>query len=133
MKGYMYKIIALVVIAIAPLPEPPRREAEREWKDAAILDERLVPVHDMIWNHLSDLDDTRELDRVVTHFMRQWDVVGASLAITRGGKLVYSKGYGFADREVGEPMNVNHIFRVASISKLNTAVGIMKLAEEGRL
>ena len=129
----MYKIIALVVIAIAPLPEPPRREAEREWKDAAILDERLVPVHDMIGNHLSDLDETRELDRVVTRFMRQWDVVGASLAITRGGKLVYSKGYGFADREGGEPMNVNHIFRVASISKLITAVGIMKLAEEGRL
>ena len=31
------------------------------------------------------------------------------------------------------PMDVMHVFRIASISKLITAVAIMKLQEEGKL
>lgn len=48
-------------------------------------------------------------------------------------RLIYSKGYGFADEEENVPMDVMHVFRIASISKLITAVAIMKLQEEGKL
>jgi CubicO group peptidase (beta-lactamase class C family) len=123
-------IIALVVLL-------PVREAPREpgWHEEGVdrPGEGHVPVHDMIQNWCSDLDETRELDETVTRFMKRWDIVGASLAITRGGKLAYSKGYGHADKEGGVAMDVNHIFRVASISKLITAAGVMRLVEEGRL
>jgi CubicO group peptidase (beta-lactamase class C family) len=102
-----------------------------EWE--VILEENFTPIHDIIQNQYSDLSETRELDQTVLQFMKQWEIVGASLAIVKDGKLVYSKGYGYADREMGLPMNVNHIFRVASISKLITAAGIMKLAENGQL
>ncbi|MFR7822087.1 MAG: serine hydrolase [Odoribacter splanchnicus] len=46
--------------------------------------------------------------------------------------MIYSKGYGFADEEENVPMDVM-LFRIASISKLITAVAIMKLQEEGKL
>ena len=39
----------------------------------------------------------------------------------------------FADEEENVPMDVMHVFRIASISKLITAVAIMKLQEEGKL
>ena len=31
--------------------------------------------------------------------MDQWEIKGASLAIMKDGKLIYSKGYGYADEE----------------------------------
>lgn len=66
-------------------------------------------------------------------FIRQWGVAGASLAIANQGKLVYAKGFGFADIEQGEAMQPYHLLRVASVSKLITAVAIMKLIEDGKL
>ncbi|MDR1274408.1 MAG: beta-lactamase family protein, partial [Odoribacteraceae bacterium] len=98
-----------------------------------LLDETFTPIHDIIQNQYSELTETKELDQTVTQFMNKWEIVGASLAIIKEGKLVYSKGYGYADREQGIPMNVNNIFRVASISKLITAAGIMKLLENEQL
>jgi CubicO group peptidase (beta-lactamase class C family) len=101
------------------------------WETA--LDEVFTPIHNVLQNQYSDLDETKELDQTVIRFMNQWNIIGASLAIVREGKLIYSKGYGYADQEMGIPMNVNHIFRVASISKLITAAGIMKLVENEQL
>ena len=43
------------------------------------------------------------------------------------------KGYGWADKERNVLMEPCHIMRMASVSKLVTAVGIMKLQEMGRL
>ena len=65
--------------------------------------------------------------------MDQWEIKGASLAIMKDGKLIYSKGYGYADEENEVKTDVNHIFRIASVSKLITAAGIMKLVENGTL
>lgn len=48
-------------------------------------------------------------------------------------KLIYAKGYGWANEEDSTKFEVKHILRIASVSKLITAVGIMKLAEQGRL
>lgn len=51
----------------------------------------------------------------------------------KNGKLLYSKGFGIADSAKGTPVNVSNIFRIASLSKLITATGIMKLWEEKKL
>ena len=65
--------------------------------------------------------------------MRKWELKGASLAITRNDSLLYAKGYGWADEEKGIEMEPSHIMRMASVSKLITAVGIMVLQDEGKL
>jgi CubicO group peptidase (beta-lactamase class C family) len=65
--------------------------------------------------------------------MQHWGIAGASVAIAKDGKLVFARGYGKADREEGIDAQPFHLFRIASISKLITAVAIMNLVEEGRL
>lgn len=93
----------------------------------------LLPVNQVITNEDSELELTRKFDRQIEKFMRQWEIKGASFALMKNDRLIYSKGYGFADAEANVPMDVMHVFRIASVSKLITAVGIMKLQEEGKL
>jgi CubicO group peptidase (beta-lactamase class C family) len=73
------------------------------------------------------------IDRQVGRFLSRHNMAGASVAIARDGKMVFAKGYGVADIENEMAVKPFHLFRVASISKLITAVGIMKLVEEGKL
>ncbi len=65
--------------------------------------------------------------------MQKWSIPGAALAITDGGRLVYARGLGFADRENGIPVHPTTRFRLASISKTITGMAILRLAQDGRL
>lgn len=94
---------------------------------------QLLPANQVITNEDSELELTRRFDRQIEKFMRQWELKGASFALMKDDQLIYSKGYGYADVEANIPMDVMHVFRIASVSKLITAVGIMKLQEEGKL
>ena len=44
-----------------------------------------------------------------------------------------SRGYGWSDLQVMDPVKPHSLFRIASISKCITAVAIMRLIEEGKL
>lgn len=85
----------------------------------------------VITNGLSDIPDLKAMDCVVDSFMNFWALKGVSLAVTRNDSLLYAKGYGMADETT--PMTPGTTMRVASVSKLLTAVGIMKLQEEGKV
>ena len=78
-----------------------------------------------------DLPELRALDHSIDSFLNFWALHGASLAIMRNDSLLYAKGYGMADAST--PMTPGTTLRLASVSKLLTAVGIMKLQEEGKL
>lgn len=93
----------------------------------------LYPIGDVICNKDSDFPESDKIDRSIERFMRSWSIKGASFALMKDGKLIYSKGYGYADEEADIKTDVQHVFRIASVSKLITAVGIMKLQEEGKL
>lgn len=73
------------------------------------------------------------VDNDINAFMAKYNVPGMSVAITRYGKLVYAKGYGMADKEAGESVKTNSLFRLASLSKWFTSAAIMKLIQEGKL
>ena len=77
--------------------------------------------------------DIAHIDATITGFMSTYDVPGSAVAIAKDGKLVFAKGYGFADESSGERACATHLFRVASVSKPVTSVAIMKLMEEGGL
>lgn len=93
----------------------------------------LLPINHVITNAESDLPETGKFDRIVERFLSEWHLQGASFALMKNNKLIYCKGYGYADLEAGVKTDVAHVFRVASVSKLITAIGIMKLVEEGKL
>jgi len=61
-------------------------------------------------------------------------IAGAVVAVVVGDKVVFSKGYGYADiaaRRKVDPEKT--LFRVASISKLFTWTAVMQQVEEGKL
>lgn len=79
----------------------------------------------------NDLSRLPALDAVVDSFRQAWGLKGVSLAVMRKDSLLYARGYGMADSAT--PMTPGTTLRLASVSKLLTAVGIMRLQEQCRL
>jgi CubicO group peptidase (beta-lactamase class C family) len=70
---------------------------------------------------------------VAADFMRRFDVPGLSVALARDGTLVYDETFGVANRESHEPCSTSSLFRIASVSKPITSVGIFRLVEKGKI
>jgi len=81
----------------------------------------------------SDNFETKGIDHLVKAFLEKNDIIGASVAITNKEKLVYAKGFGIANDITDEKVQPGHLFRIASVSKLITAVTIMHLYELGTI
>jgi CubicO group peptidase (beta-lactamase class C family) len=93
----------------------------------------IVPLSYKIPNlQLSD-SNTTEMDSIINAFIQRNKISGASVAIAKEGRLVYAKGFGYANIEDSIQVNPYHLFRIASVSKLITAVTIMKLIEDEKL
>jgi CubicO group peptidase (beta-lactamase class C family) len=71
--------------------------------------------------------------RLAKAFMRQYELPGLSLAVAKGGQLVYSQGFGIADQSSGDQVTTSNLFRIASLTKPITSVALMILASQGRL
>ena len=50
----------------------------------------------------------------------------------RDGRLIYARGFGYADVESKTPVQPDALFRIASVSKPITSAAVMKLVEEGK-
>jgi N-acyl-D-amino-acid deacylase len=72
-------------------------------------------------------------DKAIPDLMRKHGIPGGAVAVVRDGKLIYARGFGYADVESKTPVQPDALFRIASVSKPITGVAIMKLVEEGRL
>ena len=120
-------IAGAIIIATAssvfhrPIPKP------------AEIPESRIRLNSVLTNADSELKELTGLDRRITNYMNKWQFKGVSLAITRNDSLLYAKGYGWADKEKEVKMQPGHIMRMASVSKLITAVGIMVLQDHGKL
>ena len=76
------------------------------------------------------------LQRIDAFFAQEVErnrVAGAVVAISRQGRLVYFKAFGFADKAKGLPMRTDTIFQLASMTKPMVAVGALSLTEQARL
>lgn len=80
-----------------------------------------------------DVPELTALDAAMRDLVATWGLPGAQLAIGYEGRLVLDRGYGYADRDALEPVEPEHRFRIASVTKTITAVGTMGLVEAGRL
>jgi CubicO group peptidase (beta-lactamase class C family) len=100
---------------------------------SVVISDKLVPGNVRLTNASSSGSEFTSAEKTINSFLRNWSVAGASVAIAKDGKLIYSKGFGYADTALKTETQPFNKFRVASISKLVTAVAIMKLREEGKL
>lgn len=76
---------------------------------------------------------TEAFDTAVVATIKRHGIPGAALAITKDGKLLVARGYGFANLQTEEPVRPETLFGIASLSKAFTAVAILKLVEQGKL
>ena len=73
------------------------------------------------------------MDSIMQRYLKRWEIHGAQLAISRHDSLLYARGFGYADKDRQIPMEPSYIMRMASVSKLVTATGIMKLRDMGKI
>jgi len=74
------------------------------------------------------------LDGMLAAQLKDDHIPGATVSVVKDGKVLFAKGYGYADIQRREPVNAaTTIFRVGSVSKLLTGTAVMQLAEEGKV
>ncbi len=110
----MYRMLAIPILVLALIP-------------AALPQETKIPVTGVADADLAPFDD------LMLKFLADNQVPGAALAVAKDGKLVYARGFGHADQQLGLPVQPGMRFRIASISKPITAAAILKLIEMGLL
>ena len=72
------------------------------------------------------------IDAVIEAEIAAGRIPGAVGLIAKDGEIVYHRAFGMADIDAGKPMQNDSIFRIASMSKAITSVGVMMLYEQGR-
>lgn len=69
----------------------------------------------------------------IQNIMKEQNIVGMSLAVVKGGEIIYTNSFGRKDIESDKPLTNSDIFRIASISKSFSATSIMQLVEAKKL
>ncbi len=76
---------------------------------------------------------SRVIDRWLPYKMFRGRLPGLSVGIVYQKTLLFQNGYGYADVEQQLPTSKTTGYRIASFSKIFTAIAILQLAEEGKL
>ncbi|WP_207547079.1 serine hydrolase domain-containing protein [Mycobacteroides chelonae] len=72
---------------------------------------------------------TDTVDGVMQEHMAEFSIPGAAVGIVQSGRLVWSRGYGWANVKARTPMTSATIMNIASVSKTVTATAVMQLWE----
>jgi CubicO group peptidase (beta-lactamase class C family) len=107
-------IIGLLVL-LAPLLAVAMEVEVAEPGEAGVIAERL-----------------ERIDQVIEEEIEAGEIPGAVALVAHNGKIVYHRAFGNADVASGEAMRTDSIFRIASMTKAVTSVGVMILYEQGR-
>ena len=83
--------------------------------------------------YAADARAASELDILVRKQMAAAQIPGLALGIAREGRVIFSRGYGFADLAKRWPVAPDTMFHIASITKTITATAIMLLVEDRRI
>src|SRR5229473_5627984 len=75
----------------------------------------------------------RALEPFIEHELREKELPAISVALVDDQQVVWARGFGFADPEKKIPATAQTVYRVGSVSKLFTDIGVMQLVERGEL
>gem|GEM_PF-4559524 len=73
------------------------------------------------------------LDLLISERLRRFNVPGMTVAISRNGRLIFNKGYGYANVELLQPMQPYHRACIGSVSKVLATIGIEKLIDQKKI
>lgn len=108
---YALFVATLVLVGCAARMEPPRLAADQAPGDYSYLKSYITGL--------------------IGAEMKKNKIVGLSIAVVDDQETVWSEGFGYAVKSQKKPADGNTVYRVGSITKLFTAIGIMQLAEQG--
>ena len=116
-------IILLIVTCYTVRLNPSEIRTHSEELDTKSLNFRIS-------NELSEFSESKFIEKEANEFLQQWNLAGLTMSIVKDDKLVYAHGFGYSDVEAKQQVTPGNLFRIASVSKLITAVAIMKLVEK---
>jgi CubicO group peptidase (beta-lactamase class C family) len=91
-------------------------------------------LHDASGHSLTAEDLSSFLDGFVPFALERGDVAGGVVSVVKDGKVLFAKGYGYANLEKRTPVTTDHtLFRIGSTSKLFTWTAVMQLVGQGKL
>ncbi len=73
------------------------------------------------------------LERIIQHEMASKDIPAFSISLVDDQEIIWAKGFGMADPDENIPATAETVYRIGSVSKLFTDIGIMQLVEKGEL
>lgn len=79
-------------------------------------------------------DVLERIEGVALSAIEQGAFPGCVVLVARNGKVAYNKAFGYLDSTKSEPLHINTVFDVASVTKTSaTTVAVMKMVEEGKI
>lgn len=81
----------------------------------------------------SQTPDFAGFEKVIAAEMAATNSPGAAVAVVKGDRILYAKGFGVRSIEAKDPVTTDTLFRLGSTTKMFTAAAVVQLAEEGKL
>ena len=101
---------------------------------SGILPKRIMPLATPDEEGLNGLQMTKNIDSIANLGIAGKAYPGCVVLIARHGKIVFEKAYGTYNYDTPEPVNLNSIYDMASVTKIcATTLGVMKLYDQGKL
>lgn len=76
----------------------------------------------------------RKVDSIITEGIRQEAFPGAQVLVAKNHQIIFHKAYGFHTYDSIQPVGLNDIYDLASVTKITAALpAVMKLVDEGKL
>ncbi|MEO5909061.1 MAG: glycoside hydrolase family 3 N-terminal domain-containing protein, partial [Ginsengibacter sp.] len=101
---------------------------------SGIISKRIMPVATPESEGLNSLQMTNDIDSIANLGITGKAYPGCVVLIARHGKIVFEKAYGTYNYDTPEPVTLNSIYDMASVTKIcATTLGVMKLYDEGKL
>jgi len=74
-----------------------------------------------------------KLKAYIEYEMEDKDLPSFSIVLVDDQDIVWAEGFGLEDPEAGKPATAQTVYRIGSVSKLFTDIGIMQLVEKGKI
>ena len=101
---------------------------------SGIVPSRLMPVATPESQGLNGLQMANDIDSIANLGIAEKAYPGCVVLVARHGKIVFEKAYGTYNYDTPDPVTLNSIYDMASVTKIcATTLAVMKLYDQGKL
>ena len=80
-----------------------------------------------------NLNRLNEIDNLINSFIDDNQIPGAVVLVGDNKNILYQKSFGIKNPITNDKYQINDIFRIASMTKAITSIGVIKLWEKGKI